>query len=128
MKLFETPLYSFELTDHHILKFIWTPETKNMNFLNFQESCMIYAGLAIEHQVTKLLIDTRQFEFSMPENYMEWKEAYLNPRYAKVPVKKHAFIMPLEVLQNMEHQEFKESTYMNKFFDNEEKAIDWLTN
>jgi len=129
MKIFETPLYIFELIeDNKILKFQWKDETKNMNYLNFKEACMIYAGLAIEYKVSLLLIDTVRFHFQLPENYMEWKNEDLNPRYAKIPVIKHAFLMNEESFEQFGNQEFEESTYINKFFYEKEKAINWLLN
>ena len=127
MILFETPLYTFELRgDGKILTFTWTRETKTMNFLRFKESCMIYAGLALEYHISLLLINTRDFEFELPGNYKDWKDKDLNPRYAKIPVKKHAFLLAREGFRDFEHKEFKESNYTNKFFDDEQKAMDWL--
>ncbi|MEO1049708.1 MAG: hypothetical protein AAFX87_03760 [Bacteroidota bacterium] len=129
MILFETPLYAFKLIeDGKILKFEWTDETRNMEFLNFQEACMIYAGLAIEHNVSLLLIDTVRFHYQMPDDYLEWKNEWLNPRYEKVPVTKHAFVMKKEGFEQFANQEFQEATYVNRFFDATENAVQWLLN
>jgi len=129
MILFDTPLYQFEsIEQDQILLFKWKETTKDMNFLNFQEACMIYAGLAIEHDIKNLLIDTTEFYYELPEDYMDWKNKNLNPRYAKVPIKKHAFLMKSEGFEAFANQEFEESTYLNKFFKEQQKAVNWLLN
>ncbi len=129
MTLFETPLYRFELVrDRKILKFTWTDQTQAMSFLNFQESCMIYAGLALEYDTRLLLVDTREFRFDLPEDYLDWKNQHLNPRYSKVPVTKQAFLMPENGIGDALDQEYEESGYLNRFFAEEQEAINWLSN
>ena len=129
MKVFETPLYTFELTDNQkVLKFIWTDATKDMNFGHFQEACMVYAGLAIEYGVQLLLINTLAFQYTLPDDYMDWKNAVLNPRYAKIPVAKHAYVLPPAGYDANKEVQYQESTYENRFFATEADALHWLLN
>lgn len=126
--LFETPLYQLDLiAAQQVLRFTWTEATRSMNFDHFRESCMVYAGLAIEHKVPLLLIDTRQFYYELPEDYMVWKEQELNPRYARVPVRKHAFILSPEGYEAYKDKAIEESGYINRYFKSEEDALNWLT-
>lgn len=127
MKLFENSLYYFTLMeDETILRFDWTDETHNMNYEDFQEACSNYAGYAIENKTLLFLIDTRNFQYELPADYDEWRQSDLNPRYHRLGMKKHAYLMPSEYVAHAEDITPEDGTFVTRFFDDEQAALDWL--
>ena len=127
MNIMSHSLYNFALIEaDQILLFQWTPETSRMNYEDFQEACQNYAGFAWEHQVKRLLVDTRIFNYALPEAYVAWREAELNPRYHKLGIEKFAYIMPEEALPHLEDIDPADGTFVTRYFGDQRPAVAWL--
>jgi hypothetical protein len=127
MLLFSTSLYSFELIENQkILLFNWTDKTLEMNYEDFQSACSNYAGFAIEYQIQRLLVDTRNFAYKLPPEYVAWREQKLNPRYYQLGVKKFAYLVPKEVIEFTVNIPAENGKFATQYFADESKAIAWL--
>lgn len=125
--LYSHSLYAFKLIeDKHILKFTWTDQHASMNYEDFQEACTNYAGFAMEYQTTKLLVDTQNFVFQLPEAFPDWREQYHNPRLHKVGVQKFAYIMHPDHMQYVQNTPAKDHHFATFYFTSEAEAIQWL--
>jgi hypothetical protein len=127
MILYSHSLYQFTLLDNNILKNEWTEKTANMNLEDFQEAVQNHAGFAIEHRSLNLLVDTRNFKFTVPEENNAWSENELNPRYHKLGVKKFAMILPAEYLSYVKDIPTQDGKFATRYFADYNEAVDWLS-
>jgi|688.fasta_scaffold25474_3 hypothetical protein len=127
MTLYSHSLYQFTLLDNNILKNEWKEKTETMTLEDFQEAVQNHAGFVIEHRCLNLLVDTRNFKYTIPEENNEWTEKELNPRYHKLGVKKFAFIMPAEYLAYVKDTPAKDGKFASRYFADENEAVAWLS-
>jgi hypothetical protein len=127
MTLYSHSLYQFTLLDNNILKNEWTEKTETMTLEDFQEAVQNHAGFVIEHHCLNLLVDTRNFKFTVPEENSAWSEKELNPRYHKLGVKKFAFIMPAEYLSYVKDIPAQDGKFATRYFADENQAVAWLS-
>lgn len=128
--LFENPLYSFHLLNEKqpILLFNWTEKTKEMNYDDFKTACNNYAGFAWQYQAKHLLVNTCNFNFQLPEDFMLWREEQLNPRYYSLGVLKFAYITKPEFIQYMKDIPAENGKFETRNFINYQNAVNWLNN
>ena len=127
MTLYSHSLYQFTLLDNNILQNEWTEKTATMTLEDFQEAVQNHAGFAIEHRSLNLLIDTRNFKFTLPEENIAWTEKELNPRYHKLGVKKFAMIMPAQYLQYVKDTPAKDGKFATRYFADYNEGLAWLS-
>ncbi len=127
--LFQNSLLKFSLLSEEqaILLFEWTDKTREMSYEDFQIACNTYAGFAWQYQVRHLLVDTRQFYFSLPAAFEQWREEQLNPRYHHLGVKKFAYLTQPEFLPHMKDIPAADGTFETRNFASAEEAMKWLT-
>lgn len=75
-----------------------------------------------------LLVNTTHFEATLPDEYTDWKNENLNPIYAQAPLKRMAYVLKQASYEYFKGVVSEEGTYTNRYFNNEEKAIEWLIN
>jgi hypothetical protein len=126
MTLYSHSLYQFTLLDNNILKNEWTEKTETMTLEDFQEAVQNHAGFAIEHRSLNLLVDTRNFKYTLPEENNTWTEKELNPRYNKLGVKKFAMIMKAEYLSYVTNISAQDGKFATRYFADENEALAWL--
>lgn len=127
MTLYSHSLYEMTLLDNNILNHKWTEKTKDMTFEDFQEAVQNHAGYVIEYRSQNVLIDTRNFKFTLTEEHNAWAVKENFPRYYKVETKKMAFVMPAEVLQYTKDVPAKDGKFAMKYFSDYDKALAWLS-
>ena len=128
MIVYQNSLYTFELIeDRQVLSFTWTMKTAEMTYENFQDACSNYAGFAIEHNIQRLFVDTMDFRFQMPEEFISWREQKLNPRYYRIDVKKFAYLMPKDIADGLEELVPEDDTFTTSYFGSKQEALNWLT-
>lgn len=127
-KLFQNSLYSFQLLDESIsiILFDWTEKSKNMTYEDFQTACNNYAGFAWQYQAKHLLVDTRNFQFILPEDFSIWRGEQLNPRYYSLGVKKFAYVTTPEWIQYMKDIPAENGRFETRNFTSSAEAIHWL--
>ena len=130
MVIYKHSLYTFELIEGAtILLFNWTKATENMTEEDFQEALHNYAGFGCEYQVSKMLIDVRNFRYKMTPQLGIWRDEHISPRYAKFGLQKFAYIVPLGVLEGMKDTVKKVArSFEEQYFESAEDALNWLTN
>lgn len=127
MTLYSHSLYQFTLLDNNILKNEWTEKTETMTYEDFQEAVQNHAGFAIEHRSLNLLVDTRNFKYTLPEENIIWTEDELNPRYHKLGVKKFAMIMAAEYLSYVQDIPAQDGKFATRYFADYNEALAWLS-
>ncbi len=127
MTLYSHSLYQFTLLDNNILKNEWTEKTATMTLEDFQEAVQNHAGFAIEYRSLNLLVDTRNFKYTLPAENNAWTAKELNPRYYKLGVKKFAMIMPAEYLQYVKDTPAQDGKFASRYFADYNEALAWLS-
>jgi hypothetical protein len=123
MTIYESTFYSFELSEKYLIV-RWKDNTDQMNYQDFKDALMNFAGYVIEHKILNLLIFAENFKFRQPEEEPEWREKEYYPRIKKVGDVKQALVMPEEVLQYVEDE--IDSVVPVRYFSNESEARAWL--
>ena len=129
MVLFETPLYTFDYDPKRkILRLNWTPESKNMQLHDFQETLHNFAGFAFDHPTLGMLVDVRQFQYRPGPELGNWRDEEISPRYVKAGLRRFAYIARPGSLEGMKGQMYgRERGFEEEYFEDETKAIEWLS-
>lgn len=127
-KLVQHSLYSFSLIEAEkaILFFDWTTQTSEMKYEDFQAACNNFAGFAWQYKTLHLLVDTRNFNFQLPPDFLEWREQQLNPRYYSLGVRKFAYITLPENSAYMKDIPAEGEKFETRNFVSEQEALTWL--
>ncbi|MGI9543725.1 MAG: STAS/SEC14 domain-containing protein [Cyclobacteriaceae bacterium] len=128
MVVYKHSLYSFELIENEsILLFNWTGATAQMTEEDYQEALHNYAGFELEFKTPSLLVDVRNFQYTMTPELSTWRDEHISPRYRKAEIKKFGYIVPQGVLEKMKGGTQKvERGFEEEYFEDRQKAIDWL--
>lgn len=127
MTLYTNSLYQLTLLDNNILQNEWTEKTATMSYEDFQEAVQNHAGFVIEYGSVNLMVDTRNFKFSLPEENATWAEKENYPRYYKAGVKKFAFVMPAEYLPYVKDIPAEDGKFETRYFADYDEALAWLS-
>ena len=73
-----------------------------MSELQFREAIERLAGLMERHRPPNVLVDMASLEFSPADDFEQWRQSHIIPRYNKAGVTKFAFILPAEAPNTVE--------------------------
>lgn len=118
----------------HLLWLEWMPQTADMSEDEYKEILMTLVEFVNRHQVKYWLGDTLNFAYVIVPDLQEWTAVEFNTRLAATNLQKMALIIPKELIANLSVEQTTddmEATEMGKFtvqyFDNTDKAVQWLT-
>ena len=126
MKLYESTYYTSSLEGDTIVN-RWNANTSKMSFQDFKDTLMNLAGYIIEHKSKKILIDTTNFQFTLPSDNISWRNEEFYPRITKVGTKRQALILPKEYLAYAEDEVAETDVVQTRHFASETEATDWLS-
>ena len=126
MKLYESTYYTFSLEGDTIIN-RWSADTAKMSFQDFKDTLMNLAGYIIEHKSTKIIIDATNFQFSLPDDNITWRNENFYPRITKVGTKRQALILPKDYLAYAEDEIAESDMVQTRYFASETEAKDWLS-
>ena len=128
MQTFKNSIYSVNYLDAtKTIQFNWEEGHKNMTYEDFQEACCNFLGYGFEYQASTILIDVRNFQFQLPEEFPQWQKKEHYPRYYKLGIKKVAYVMPEEYLSNAREIDKEEGKFELRNFSTLEAAIKFLS-
>ncbi len=125
MKIYESTYYSFELEDKYMIV-RWKDNTDQMNYQDFKDALMNFAGYVIEHKALNILIFAENFKFIQPEEEPKWRNEEYAPRVIKVGKVRQALVMPKEFLQYVKDEVSDTDKIHSRYFSNERGARAWL--
>jgi hypothetical protein len=76
--------------------------------------------------VKHLLVDTTNFSVPLPEEFTEWREKELNPRYHALGVAKFAYLIRPEYLQVMKDVPATPGRFETRHFIGQDQSLNWL--
>lgn len=103
-----------------------TEKASDEDFKDYQHIKLEVAGRCLPK---KFLCDTRNFLYTITNEMQEWTDEVVMGFWDNSPLEKLAFIMSGEMISQVSIElAMSENThkYPIHYFDNEEKAVDWL--
>lgn len=129
-KLLETKFIDIEYHKENMLyKLIWKSETENMSDEEFKEIMTAYASF-FDRGGKYVLHDMIKMNYAIPPETQEWLDSYVNKKGVEAGIEKAAFVLSTNIFSSVSVQQTNDEMNAKKlpiqYFDNEEKAKDWL--
>lgn len=127
MQLFKNSVYSIDfLESTKTIQFNWEEGHKSMTYENFQEACCNFIGYGFEYKAKTILIDVRNFQFTLPPDFPEWQHNIHYPRYYKLGIEKVAYVMPAAYLGQAKEIPKEEGKFELRNFARMEEALQFF--
>lgn len=113
---------------NYILNY-WTGHSRLTN-QDFQKAMTAVADKALNLRAKGILVDTREFNLTIPPEVQEWYDAQIVPKHLKAGILKMAFLLPEDIFayvsieQTMDEQ--KAQAQQTKYFETYEEAENWI--
>lgn len=112
----------------------WTPETKYMQATDFKGLLQQAADFVEKKQVKYWLANTKKFDYVIDPDVQEWTAGAFNQRLINAGLYKMAVITPSEIFAHVSvqqttnemSQEQEEGVFQFSYFDDIDKARNWL--
>ena len=87
---------------HRSIELKWLEEANAMSEQQFRAAIERLAGFMERERPPNVLVDMATLEFRPAEDFEQWRQANIIPRYNKAGVTKFAFILPAGATQTVE--------------------------
>ena len=120
----------YQMSEIDALKIKWHENSKDMNNEEFKVE--IFAEKQVIESVRPKLIfaDTLEMNFTISPDLQEWHNAQIFPAFQLANVQKLAILVSKHIFSQVSIEQLIEDGSHNKmlinYFDEEQKAIDWL--
>jgi len=108
----------------------WNKNTKDASCNDFKAWNKALTQNAYEHKPIGLFANTKHYKFTITPKLQEWATQNVFARLAEAGVKKIAIIVSSNWISQLSLEQFtdeyEEGKLINKYFENEEKAVAWL--
>lgn len=129
MKPYQDKYYLVEVDEtNDVLSFIWKKNHPEVDHELFVAACCNFIGYGFEYKSDKILIDTLNFTYTPTPEYYEWQKTEHHDRYRKLGIKKVAYILHEEYVEQLNKQPQEDADFITKYFGNEKEAKEWLLN
>ena len=125
MNLYESTYYTFSIDGDTIIN-RWKDITAKMTYQDFKDTLMNLAGYIVEYKSKKIIIDTMNFQFTLPDENLAFRNDEFYPRITKVGVTKQALVMPEAYLSYVKDEVADTDVVHTRYFASEAEAKDWL--
>ncbi len=103
--------------------------TEDMETSDFKEEMQIFVKKCEEHKPQRELVHLLDMKYAIVPEVQEWMNEEIFPKYKNI-IKRMAFLMPTEIFTQVAvEQTMEEETgqgFVQKYFDNEKDAREWL--
>lgn len=126
VKTNELTVYIYQ--DLSLVKNIWSKNSSNMNEIDFKNNIELWCEQLEKYRLTKNIVDSRNFEFTIVPNLQDWYNEEITPRCYKAGMRKMAFIVPKQLISELSiEQIFDDQTQIQfRYFSNEIESLEWL--
>lgn len=105
------------------------PETDEMTTEDFKKEMHIFVKMCERYRPTKELVHLIDMNYIITPVIQEWLNDEIFSQYANI-IKKIAFFMPSQLMTSISIKQTMDEEmgqgFVNDYFDNEQKALDWL--
>lgn len=127
MKVYEDSFYTVETdTSDRLLRFFWKENHPEVNHEIFVASCCNFIGYGFEYESDKILIETKNFQYAPTPTFYHWQKTVHHDRYRKLGIRKVAYVLHQEYVDQMNNMESEDAGFATKYFKNTSQALEWL--
>ena len=125
-------LHLFYSPDTHLLKQVFTEESKSMAWPEYQRELAKTAEYVSSYRPSLLLVDAREFAFVILKDMQGWIQENVISVIKEAGIQKWAvistpeFISQVSIEQTIEGK--RDNNFQAQYFDSEEDAMNWLLN
>ncbi len=118
----------------NFMETVWTTSIM-MGQEEYRKLLKLYLEQLKAHKPNKLLIDSREAEYVVTPVEQDWINEHIYPQTAQAGVKKLAFLIGTDLFMSLSLEQVAEDSQKNevvksaieqRFFDNEQSALEWL--
>ncbi len=113
-----------------MLKALWFPKSKELSDDEYKKELYTWRDMIEKHKPERLFVDTREMLFVIGVDMQEWFVNEIFGSYSSFGVKKNAHILPKEVAASVSVEQAldddEKAAYETQYFDDEQKALNWL--
>jgi len=113
-----------------IIHFVFSDQTEYMTVEQYYDMLGNFIPIIKEYKPKNILADTTHFRFTITPDVQEWINEHILSLYSEIGVKKHAVLLSsdlftlVSVEQTMD--DYQEGVFINHYFEDSQKALDWL--
>lgn len=132
-----TDLYSdriarfFRDPEHDAIELRWLEEANDMSEEQFRAAIERLAGLLERDRPPHVLVDMSSLQFRPADDFEQWRQAHIIPRYNKAGVSKFAFIVPKSVAYTVETGTLPavegKAQFQTGYFSTRDGVVSWFT-
>lgn len=116
--------------EESIMHNLWLSDSFNMSPKSYKDELLKLVQLIENKQVTKQLINTLDFQFTIDIELQDWTDQVITKRTKEAGVQKAAFIIAEEIFSQMSIEQTMdgdEGKIMDvRYFTSEQEAREWL--
>lgn len=113
-----------------MLKALWFPKSEELSDGAFKKELYIWRDMIDKYKPKLLFVDTREMYFIIDPTMQIWFVNEIFNYYESVGIEKNTHILPKELFASVSVEQALEedlnAEYETKFFDDEQKAMNWL--
>ena len=129
MTVYQDKYYAVEVDEStRLLSFIWEENHPEVTNKLFVAACCNFIGYGFEYRSDKIFIDTMNFTYVPTQEFYHWQKTVHHDRYRKLGIKKVAYILPEQYVEQLNNQPQDDAGFVTKYFSNEGNAKEWLFN
>ncbi len=115
-----------------LMTYVWKKETEKMSDKEYKNIILKLLDFLIKYPSKRLLANQLQKKNIVTPDLQKWISEVAGKKIFKTKILKYAILESKDVVINISSEqildEVKSKDYGVKFFDNEQKAMDWLLN
>ncbi|HAS40329.1 MAG TPA: hypothetical protein DCS93_07610 [Microscillaceae bacterium] len=113
-----------------IMQNTWISESVYMTADEYKSNLEKLVNLIAQHQATKQLVNTLNFEFTIDIELQDWTDEHVNKKNREAGVRKVAFVIAEEIFSQMSIEQAMEPNEGSKmdvrYFTTPQEAQSWL--
>jgi len=113
-----------------IVKNEWSPVTESMTWEEFKSELLALKEIVVKNNTYGVLGDTSGLRYGITPEQQEWIGQNYFPDVLAAGLKKYAIIVSTDFITELSVEQTIEETssapFASKFFDSQEKALEWL--
>lgn len=108
---------------------VWKEATKTLDDEAFKNDMLAWLKAVQAHQPVNIMAQAREYYHSITPELQLWVNEHILANYLEAGVKKLAFVVPSDLFAQVSIEQTideQQQTFQVKYFEDEQKAKDWL--
>jgi len=117
---------------NQIVKNEWSIETEKMTWEEFKAELLSLKEIVVKNKTYGILGDTSGLRYGITPDQQEWIAQHYFPDVLAAGLKKYGIVVSTDIITELSVEqtidENKNAPFTTKYFDSQEKALNWLLN